>query len=45
MDKKKKKKLKPKNWVIVGYYLDEHGSWTLVRDPKTGKEKKIKGVA
>lgn len=45
MEKKKKKKKKNKTWEVVGYYLDGKGSWTLLRDPKTGKEKKIKGIA
>ena len=46
MEKKKsKKKPKIKTYVVVGYYLDVNGAYTIVEDPKNpSKTKKIKGI-
>jgi hypothetical protein len=46
MEKKKsKKKPKIKTYIVLGYYLDGNGVYTIVQDPKnTNKTKKIKGI-
>jgi hypothetical protein len=44
--KKKKKQLISKVWDIVGYYVDDKGSQTIVADKKDPrKTKMIKGIA
>ena len=46
MEKKKKpKKPKIKTYIVEGYYYDGKDAYTYVRDPKTFKEKRIKGIA
>lgn len=35
-----KKKMR---WEIYGYYIDYHGSWTLLRN-EDGREKRVKGI-
>ena len=41
----KKKPKKNKTWIVEGYYYDGKDTYTYVRDPKTLKEKRIKGIA
>jgi len=44
LKKEKKKKPKIKTYIVEGYYYEGKDAYTYVRDPKTFKEKKIKGI-
>lgn len=41
---KKVKKKKLKTWIVEGYYYNGKDAYTYVRDPKTLKSKRIKGI-
>lgn len=43
--KGRKKKLKNKTWIIVGYYYDGKNAYTLLQDKNDcTKQKQIKGI-
>lgn len=45
LKKKRQKKLKNKNWDVVGYYIDDTGAYTLLEHKEDrSKQKTVKGI-